>query len=421
MPKLAENIDWEVFNDILVDEFQSPTGRPALPTRMMVGLLYLKYTYNLSDEEVLQGWLENPYWQYFCGGTYFEHRLPLEASSLTRWRGYLKEAGVETMLSELIMTGLRTGHIKKSELSRVVVDTTVQEKDIRFPTDARLYDRMRRVLVKAANERGLGLRQTYSRKGPAALIRQSCYSRAQQMKRARRETRRLLTYLGRVTRDIERKATQEDKKLHLLLDRAKQIIGQKKGDKNKLYSVHEPQVECIAKGKAHKKYEFGCKVGLATTARTNWIVGAKAFHQNPYDGHTLQDSLEQVSFLVGDEPEHAYVDLGYRGHDYRGRCEVHVANRYRRSIPATLRKWLKRRSAIEPVIGHVKSEHGLNRNRLKGRLGDKLNVVLSACGFNLRKLMVAVAEAVLSFLFELRIRFIMMKILLNHPNLALDH
>jgi IS5 family transposase len=398
LAQLADGIDWETFDDMLIDEFPSPTGRPALPTRMMVGLMYLKYTYNISDEEVLAGWLENPYWQYFCGGVYFEHTLPVDPSSLTRWRSYLKESGAENMLSELLMTGLRTKLIKESEFERVIVDTTVQEKNVRYPTDARLYDRMRRTLVKAAQERGIELRQTYSRKGPTALLKQSGYARAQQMKRAKRETRRLWTYLGRVTRDIERKAPKQDREL---LARSNQLLRQQRENKNKMYSVHAPEVECISKGKANKRWEFGCKVGLATTAKTNWIVGAKAFHNNPYDGHTLKESLKQVRFMVGDEPAHIYADMGYRGHNYKGEGEVHIAYRHKRTIPESLRKWLRRRNAIEPVIGHAKSEHGLGRNRLKGKIGDKLNVVLAACGFNMRKLMAAIAAALFAYIFKL--------------------
>jgi len=274
----------------------------------------------------------------------------------------------------------------------VNVDTTVQEKHVRYPTDARLFDRCRERLVEAAKERGIELRQTYSRKGKKALRKQSGYAHAQQFKRARRESRILKTYLGRVARDIERKAGVIDRELKDLLDLTYRLLAQGKHDKNKLYSVHEPDVECISKGKIHKRYEFGCKVGIASTARENWAVASLAFHGNAYDGHTLKQTIEQVTRVTGASPQQVACDLGYRGHNYEGECRVLIVNRYRKSIPASLKRWWKRRSAVEPVIGHMKHEHGMERNRLKGKAGDFVNAILSACGYNLRKLLRAIAR-----------------------------
>jgi transposase, IS5 family len=390
--KLADMVEWEVFEEKLGPTFCEYNGRPGLPIRMMVGLHYLKYTYSLSDEAVVEGWVENPYHQYFCGGIFFEHRFPIDPSSMTRFRDRLKKAGLEELLKETIRTGLRGGFIKRSELKRVNVDTTVQEKEIRFPTDARLYDRCRERLVEAAKDRGIELRQSYSRKGKKALRKQSGYAHAQQFKRARRQTRILKTYLGRVARDIERKAGAIDSELRDLLDLTYRLLTQSKHDKNKLYSIHEPDVECISKGKIHKRYEFGCKVGIATTAKENWAVASLAFHGNAYDGHTLKQTLAQVSRITGTMPHQATCDLGYRGHNYEGPCAVLIANRYRKSIPASLKRWWKRRSAVEPVIGHMKHEHGMERNRLKGKAGDFVNAMLSACGYNLRKLLRAIAR-----------------------------
>jgi transposase, IS5 family len=218
LAKLADMVEWEVFEEKLGPTFSEESGRPGLPVRLMVGLHYLKYTYSLSDEAVVEGWVENPYWQYFCGGIFFEHRFPIDPSSMTRFRERLKRAGLEELLGETIRTGLRGGFIKRSELKRVNVDTTVQEKHVRYPTDARLYDRCRERLVEAAKERGIELRQTYTRKGKKALRKQSGYAHAQQFKRARRETRVLKTYLGRVARDIARKARAIDHELQDLLD-----------------------------------------------------------------------------------------------------------------------------------------------------------------------------------------------------------
>jgi len=400
LARLAEMVEWEVFEEQLGATFSEGTGRPGLAVRLMVGLHYLKYTYGLSDEAVVAGWVENPYWQYFCGGIFFEHLFPIDPSSMTRWRERLRDAGLEELLAETIRTGLRGGIIRKAELKRVNVDTTVQEKHVRYPTDARSYDRMRERLVAAARERGIELRQTYRRKGKQALRKQSGYAHAKQYKRARRQTRVLKTYLGRVSRDIERKAEVIDDELQGLLDLSSRLLAQERDDRHKLYSIHEPEVECISKGKVHKRYEFGCKVGIATTAKANWAVASVALHGNPYDGHTLRQTLEQVERITGSTPIQAACDLGYRGHNYEGDCTILIANRYRKSVPAALKRWWKRRSAVEPVIGHLKQEHRMGRNRLKGKAGDMVNAILSACGYNIRKLLRAIAHFFAQILYE---------------------
>ena len=385
--QLADQIQWSEFDATFTPLFCADNGRAACPVRLMVGLHYLKHTFDLSDEDTVAQWVENPYWQYFCGGKFFEHRLPIDPSSMSRWRGRLKETGVEQMLAELIATGLRRGAIRPTMLERVNVDTTVQEKFIRFPTDARLYDRMRERLVRAAQQRGIGLRQSYTRVGRWTLTSQQRYASAQQFRRARRMTKRLHTLLGRVVRDIERKTCDRDAALGELLTRARRLLAQQRQDREKLYSVHAPEVECLAKGKVQKRYEFGCKVSVVSTSRGNWIVGARALHGNPYDGHTLGEALQQVERLSGQKPQTTFVDLGYRGHGVEGKSEIHVVPRKRRHLAKSLRRWMNRRAAIEPVIGHLKSDHRMERNRLKGRAGDQLNALLSACGFNLRKLL----------------------------------
>lgn len=389
--KLADSIDWESFHTGLIPAFSVDKGRTSLPVRLMVGLHYLKYSYDLSDEGVLEAWLENPYWQYFTGGEYFEHDLPIDSSSLTRWRKYLKKSGAEKMLQETIKAGLKTGFIKPNEFKRVIADTTSAEKDIRFPTDARLYDRMRERLVKEAKKRGIDLRQSYRRVGASALKRQSGYTRARQMRRARRQTEKLRTYLGRVIRDIERKQKDPDRSLAELLELGKRLLVQKREDKNKLYSIHEPEVECLSKGKPHKRYEFGCKVGFVTSLKNNWILGAMAFPSNPWDGHTLHSALAQVEAITGVAPQMTLCDLGYKGHNYRGDCIIQIVNRFRKKASLSVRRLWKRRSAIEPIIGHLKEQHRLNRNRLKGSEGDDLNVIFAGAGFNLRKLLRAFA------------------------------
>lgn len=397
MVRLARQIDWRSFDERFGAYYSGGKGRPATSTRLMVSLHYLKYTHDLSDEAVVGGWVENPYWQYLSGMEFFEHEPPIDPSSMSRWRRRVGEAGAEELLKETIQSGLRLGAVKPSQLNRVNVDTTVQEKHIRFPTDPRLYDRMRQRLVEAAREEGVPLRQSYVRVGKRLLAQQSRYAHAKQWRRARGCTRKLRTMLGRVVRDIERKSLDPGEETGGLLALAKRLHRQKRDDKGKLYSVHAPEVECISKGKAHKRYEFGCKVALAVSSKGGWVLAAHSLEGNPYDGHTLRSTMERIVSTAGIEPGHAYVDMGYRGHDYEGGCEIHVGRRRRGSIAKALWRWMRRRAAIEPSIGHLKEHRRMERNRLKGTLGDKVNAILSAAGMNFSKLLAALG-ALLSLL-----------------------
>lgn len=383
--RLAEAIDWTRFEAELGPLYAEAVGRPGLPTRLMVGLHYLKYLFDESDESVVEKWVENPYWQFFCGRIYFEHELPCHPTSLVKWRHRLGAAGVEKLLTETLSTAKREQALGDSEVKRVNVDTTVQEKAIAFPTDARLYHKARRALVRAAQGAGINLRQTYVRLGRQALARQGRYAQARQMKRARRETKRLRQYLGRVIRDIRRKCPQPKPALKALLERSERIFRQQRHDSPKLYSVHAPEVECIAKGKAHKPYEFGCKVAVVTTSKSHWVVGVEAVHENPYDGATLLPALSQVERLTQVRPEAAFVDRGFKGTTHHPEdVAVYVSGRKR--LTRTLKALLRRRAAIEPVIGHLKHDHRMERNHLLGQEGDRINALLTGCGFNLRKL-----------------------------------
>jgi len=320
----------------------------------MVGIHYLKYTYNLSDESVVERWVENPYWQYFCGEQYFQHQLPIEPTTMTKWRNRIKDEGMEKLLEQTVKVGLKTGILKQHQLKRLTADTTVQEKAIAFPTDAKLYQKMRIKLVKKAKEHSVELRQSYERVGKKAFVMHHRYSHAKQFKRGKRQLKKLKTYLGRVTRDIERKIVNNPH-LHIefskLLDMSERLLSQKRDSKNKLYSLHAPEVHCISKGKAHKRYEFGCKVGLVSPIKNAFIVGALAFEGNPYDGHTLEDSLLQtMGFLGKDKLGDVYVDDGYKNHGCEDIADVHLVKRGWRKLPVSIRRWYSRRSMIEPVI-----------------------------------------------------------------------
>jgi IS5 family transposase len=388
--QLARVIDWSAFDEVFGGLYCEGFGRPGKPTRLLVGLHYLKHTYDLSDELVVEQWVENPYWQYFCGGEYFAHENPLDPSSLTNWRKRVGESGMETLLAETIRAGLATGALRRQSLAKVNVDTTVQEKAISYPTDAKLYHRLREKLVDQAQELGIELRQSYRRKSKRALQWQNRYRHARQVRRAKKELRRLKTYCGRVVRDVERKIAGNELQRQAfseLLTLGHRLLSQKGDDQHKLYSLHAPEVECFAKGKTHKKYEFGSKVSLVTTSRECFVVGMKSFAGTPYDGHTLAAALTQAERLGGFQAKEIYVDRGYRGHNYRGTGLVHIVGQRWKGLSTSLRRWYKRRSGIEAVIGHAKTDGRLGRNYLLGVKGDQINAILSGCGYNLRKLL----------------------------------
>jgi IS5 family transposase len=383
--RLAGLIEWEKF-DQEFGRFYRPLGRPAKPTRLMVGLSYLQHTFNLSDEAVVQRWIENPYWQWFCGCEYFQHQLPCDPSSLTRWRKRLGPDGLEQLLAATIQAGLESGVVRSSSLERISVDTTVQPKAITHPTDAKLYLKALQALVRQAKRHGLKLRQAHSRLAKRAAVQAGRYAHARQMRRMRQELKRLKTYLGRVYRDVARKVAGDARlaaRFAGLLGLTERLLVQERTSKNKLYSLHAPEVVCIAKGKAHRPYEFGAKVAVAVTNREGFVLASKALEGNPYDGHTLKATVDQVVALSGVEPDRIYVDQGYRGHDYTRKERVFIA-RQRRGLTPTIKRELRRRSAIEAMIGHMKADGRLGRNHLLGVAGDAMNAVLVAAGHNLR-------------------------------------
>ena len=321
----------------------------------MVGLLYLKEAFNQSDESLMNLWVENPYWQAFCGFQYMQHNAPIDPSSLSRWRNRVGAERFELLLKVVIETALKMKALKPDDLKKINVDTTVQQKAIAFPTDSRLYQKMRLVLVRRAKHLNIVLKETFQKAGKEALIMHSRYSHAKQYKRATKMEKRLKTLLGRMIRIIQKLAPHQDgkikdDKLRQLLELAERLMAQEKTSKNKIYSVHEPEVKCISKGKAHKRYEFGCKVSVVTTNKSNWVVGIQALDGNPFDGHTLQRSVTQMERITGRSPEHVVIDQGYKGHDYSGPAQVHIVKKLSKSIEKSIRNMMKRRAAIEPVI-----------------------------------------------------------------------
>jgi IS5 family transposase len=387
--KLAGTIDWAWIDREMAACF-SEEGRPGLTTRFMVGLLLLKHIYGLSDEEVCGRWVYDPYFQHFTGEEFFAHAFPHERSGMSHWR---KRIGpkLDLLLAESLRVAHASGALKTGDLARITVDTTVQPKNVTHPTDAKLMLTAIEKLGTQAKAEGLKLRQSYARLAKRAALMAGRYAHAKQFKRANRELKFLRTRLGRLIRDIRRKIAGRESLQQLFaepLSKALQIRWQNHNQRGrKLYSWHAPETECIGKGKAHKPYEFGTKVSIATTNRRckggQFVLHAKALPGNPYDGHTLAGVIAETQRLTGREIERTYVDKGYRGHDAPRPLRVFISGQ-KRGVHGAIKRELRRRSAIEPVIGHMKSDGHLGRNYLKGRHGDQANAALSAIGHNLR-------------------------------------
>lgn len=395
---------------------QSNAGRPRVPLRTMIALLYLKHAFDLSDEAVVERWSDSPNFQFFSGQSYFEPRLPCDATTLIKFRRLLGEEGVEELLAQTVNMAVSLKLIPAAALATVVVDSTVQEKAVAHPTDSKLLETARAKLVQAAQGAGIELKQTFAKEGRLLGFKAGRYAHARQFKRMRRTIKRQSTVVGRLVREIERKAGVLGAAVREALDgalaKARRIANQSRSRKNtsgqpKLYAWHAPEVECIAKGKSRTPYEFGVKVGIAMTLKHNLIVGAKAFTGNPYDGHTLREQLEQAATLMQDtgiRPTTAYVDLGYRGVD-ADLPGVAIKHRGKfKTLTTQERKLLKRRQAIEPIIGHLKADHRMDRCHLKGEQGDRLHAVLCGAGYNIRWLLRMIARKGLAFLWQLYLR-----------------
>jgi IS5 family transposase len=300
---------------------------------------------------VCERWVYDPYFQFFTGEEFFQHEFPHERSDLSHWRKRLGDR-LELLLAESLRVAHASGALRTQDLKRVTVDTTVQPKNVSFPTDAKQFN---------------------------------CH---------RRQLRILHSRLGRLIRDIGRKIAgheQIEAAFAFPLARASQIRGQQQRQRGfKLNSFHAPKNKCIGKGKASAPYEFGVKVSIVTTnARApggQFVLHAKALPGNPYDGHTLRDVIEDTQKLTGCEIERSYVDKGHRGHDAENPRRVFISGQ-KRGIFGIIKSELRRRSAIEPVIGHLKAEGHLGRCYLKGRAGDDANAILSAIGYNVRRIL----------------------------------
>lgn len=384
--RLAENIPWDYFEHEF-EKLYSHTGRSAHPIRLMIGLLILKQLRNLSDEAVVERWIENPYYQFFCGEVFFKWEFPCHPTDLVYFRKRIGEKGVEKILQASIEL-----HGAKAKEKEVLIDTTVQEKNITFPTDTKLYKKIADKCAAIADNEGIKLRQSYRRTTKKLMLAQRFRNHPKNYKKAKKAGAKLKTIAGRLIRDLERKLPAGA--LSRYSDQLKlfeNVLSQQKDSSNKIYSLHEPQVYCVGKGKEHKKYEFGAKASVAVTKDSGIIVGAVSHPKNLHDSKTLNDIISQASELRGQCPEVAICDRGYRGKSRAGETQILIpkppGKRQTAYQKQKARIRFRKRAGIEPIIGHLKSDYRLMRNYLKGSAGDSINLMLAAAAFNFKKWM----------------------------------
>jgi len=395
---LADKIDWDtVCKDF--SGYYKDFGRPSVPLRRMIGLVLLKYMNNLSDEVVVERWMENPYWQYFTGEVFFQTEKPFDPSEFVHFRKRIGEKGAERLLKLSIdLFG------KEAKEKEVLIDTTVQEKNITFPTDTKLQKKIIDKCNTIAETEDIQLRQSYKRTIKQLMIDQRFRNHPKRKKKAIAAARKIKTIAGRLLRDLERKMTDDQLAFYgRKLEIFHQILNQQINTKNKIYSIHEPHVKCIAKGKEAKPYEFGNKSSIVKTRNSGIIVGALAFNENVYDADTLEPQLEQVERVAGYQPKVAIVDRGFRGKNQVFDTQIFTP----KPLPASAtnyqkhkaRKRFRSRAGIEPVIGHLKHDHRMIRNYLKGEMGDKVNTIMAGTAFNLRKMLLRIRAELKNILF----------------------
>lgn len=380
--KLSNQINWIVFDEAFKKHYSPGQGRPGKPIRLMVSLLILKQLRNLSDESVVEQWSENSYYQYFSGEHFFSSEKPCVPTELVEFRKRIGESGVELILKESI----RVNGIDADD-DNLSGDTTVQEKNITYPTDDKLYKKIISKCRTIAEKEGIALRQSYI----FTVKKLSTIQRFRRNKggdaKARKASRKIKTIAGRLIRDVERKLSADALMNYSFdLNLFKKVLLQKRGDSNKIYSLHEPEVKCYTKNKEHKRFEFGSKASFLITQNTGVIVGALNFTETLHDSKTVPQALEQYHRLMDKEPRNIFLDRGYRGPKKIGNTALHTP-KPEKNITTSKRKRYKRRAAIEPVIGHMKHDYRMLKNYLKGTAGDAINVMMAAAAMNFKRIM----------------------------------
>ena len=397
---LAKKIDWSGLEKEFAPLYGT-VGRPSVPIRTIVGLILLKQMYNMGDETVVERYLENPYWQHFCGEIYFQYKLPFDPSDFVHFRHRVGKEGMEKIFKQSI--DLFGEQMIRKEVKEVRVDTTVQEKNITFPTDRRLYEKTIEHCKRIANAKGIKLKRTYTREIKKLLYQLRFARKPKNFKRLMRSQKKLHRIATKIYSDLVTQLNpmpiKEFEKFNVLY----RVLTQQREDTNKVYSIHEPEVLCIAKGKEHKPYEFGNKSSFAYTRKSGIIVGAMAIEGNMFDGHTLSPQLEQVKEFTNGKIRKAIVDRGYRGKQKIGMTEVVMPNATRKEsyyMKKQREARCRSRAGIEGLISHLKHDHRMLRNYLKGTAGDQINTLLAASAYNMMKWMRLKRQEILFFLFR---------------------
>ena len=411
---LSEKIDWDYFEKEF-SPLYSKTGNPSHPIRFMVGCLLLKHLYNLGDETLEKAWIMNPYMQHFCGRVFFEHEFPCDPSNFVHFRKRIGEKGIE----KIFAYSVRMHDAKTNTSNFVLSDTTVQENNTSFPTDAKLCKKVIDYCNKIAENEGIKQRQRYT-KVSKQLVRNTYNGKhPKRAKLARKSQRQLKTIAMRLIRELERNFTAEQQEFYReSMELYTKAVTQKRNDTDKVYSLHKPFTRCIAKGKAHKQYEFGNKVGLVTTSNKGKkiILGIKAFLQTPYDGHTIEPLLEQMETGGQQLPKELVYDRGGKGKSEIKGVKISIPGVPRKTDTAyqkhTKRKKFRTRAAIEPIIGHLKTDFRLAQNYFLGETGPQINALLSATAWNMKKMMEILKEKIFFYFLNL-IRLLFNRNILN--------
>ena len=384
--QLSNKINWECFENAFSPLYCSTNGRPAHPIRLMCGLLILKHLRNVSDEMVVSQWSENAYYQYFCGGLEFMPKQPCDASELVHFRNRIGEEGMELILAESIR--VNTDHDDEDHFDTAFIDSTVQEKNITYPTDAKLHKKIIKNVLKIVHDKCLPLRQSYTRTLKGIYRSQRFRNHPKNRKKALKADRQLRTIAGRLVRELERNL-EGKKGYEKMFELYYRVLSQNRKSKNKVYSLHEPDVVCLSKGKEHKQYEFGNKVSILRSW-SGLILGACSF-RNEYDGHTIEKTLEQTQRMTGRQVDKLAGDRGYRGIKQMGQTKILIPDTPKAKDSYYQKrkkhKLFCKRAGIEPTIGHLKEDHRLSRNFYKGVKGDAINVLLAAAAYNFKRAM----------------------------------
>lgn len=400
---LAKEIDWQYFEKEFAKHY-SDTGAPSVPIRQIVGCLILKHLYNLGDETLPNAWVRDAYFQYFTGGIFFEHEFPFHPTDFTHFRKRIGKEGFEKIFVHSVK--LHGNDVaKKSKLS--LSDTTVQENYTTFPTDAKLCKKVIDQCNKIAKKESIDQRRTYTRESKQLVRNTYNGNHPRRAKMAKKSIRRLRTIANAQLRELDRKLNEAQKTKYAEdLDLFRRAVNQQKNDPGKVYSLHKPHTTCIAKGKAHKKYEFGNKVGLITSSKAKMqiITSILAFSGNPHDSKTIEPLLEQMNYNKIALPEELVYDRGGKGAKEINGVKILTPGKPKKSDTnyqkQKKRKKFRSRAGIEPIIEHLKTDFRMEQNYLLSQDGPQINAFMAATAWNLNKLMQKLRKKILPSIFR---------------------